>query len=537
MAAGATTKAKRGYTRETVKLTKAHVNRAERMLLDGKVPGRGMEWGDTEERGLTLRLTPQALTWYLRTRTDTVKLGAYHLLDVTQARFAAEKAKVGLRQGDNMKFEMSVFHNIMARTGGDLEVVGDVAFPDRSEPPPVPSMIRRRNGPWFWEDMIEEFLDYKATKVEASYLPKYAKYLRHPGYACLEGMLVCTITVERLQEIRDEIIANYSLSTAARCVNQARDAFDWTWRTHSGKSGLARAEEKWPMWREQWHVEYKSGKRKHTPTLTELARTLALAERHRSLGQTEHGTSAGTLGLLWFTVLTGQRTGQVAKTELDQVGHISQDTGVPGDDWVAVTWQGPQMKSRRQHVLPLPPAAWRELEGLLAPARAKSNRWLFPPKRGAGHASAGSMNQVLFRLAGKRHKQPDPKRVSPEEPIPDLLTEHGIRKWTLHDVRRSITEFLVDRRLGGAASAILDHEIAGAKDLREQTASVTRLHYDTAQRIALKAEGMALWCDALLAEVERERASLALQPLPAPRPRPKRKPAKCNPGRPRKIAA
>ncbi|WP_204272890.1 hypothetical protein, partial [Enterobacter hormaechei] len=61
--------------------------------------------------------------------------------------------------------------------------------------------------------------------------------------------------------------------------------------------------------------------------------------------------------------------------------------------------------------------------------------------------------------------------------------------------------------------------------------------YDTAQRIALKAEGMALWCDALLAEVERERALLALQPLPAPRPRPKRKPAKRNPGRPRKIAA
>ncbi|WP_204274239.1 hypothetical protein, partial [Stenotrophomonas maltophilia] len=84
-------------------------------------------------------------------------------------------------------------------------------------------------------------------------------------------------------------------------------------------------------------------------------------------------------------------TGQVAKTELDQVGHISQDAGVPGADWVAVTWQGPQMKSRRQHVLPPPPAAWRELAGLLAPARAKSHRWLFPPKRGAGHASAGSM--------------------------------------------------------------------------------------------------------------------------------------------------
>ncbi len=115
------------------------------------------------------------------------KAGRYHTLDVTQARFAAEKAKVGLRQGENMKVEMAIFHNVLQRTGGDLEAVGDVAFPDRSEPPPVPSMIRRRNGPWLWEDLIEEFLDYKATKVEASYLPKYAKYLRHPGYECFMG--------------------------------------------------------------------------------------------------------------------------------------------------------------------------------------------------------------------------------------------------------------------------------------------------------------------------------------------------------------
>jgi len=53
------TQAKRGCRRETVKLTKVHVDRAEKLLLQGKVPGRGMEWGDTEERGLTLRLTPQ----------------------------------------------------------------------------------------------------------------------------------------------------------------------------------------------------------------------------------------------------------------------------------------------------------------------------------------------------------------------------------------------------------------------------------------------------------------------------------------------
>lgn len=74
-------------------------------------------------------------------------------------------------------------------------------------------------------------------------------------------------------------------------------------------------------------------------------------------------------------------------------------------------------------------------------------------------------------------------------------------------MRRTLTTFLGDRRLGGAASAILAHHPSRNEDERERTEVVTRLHYDRSQRIDLKAEGMALWVDAVLAayagEVEK----------------------------------
>lgn len=85
--------------------------------------------------------------------------------------------------------------------------------------------------------------------------------------------------------------------------------------------------------------------------------------------------------------------------------------------------------------------------------------------------------------------------------------------------------------MGGVASAILDHTVDKSEDKRERRAPVTRLHYDRAQRIDLKAEGMAAWCEAILAAYERERDALDALPLPKPRPRPiRRRPGKVRSG-------
>jgi len=68
-----------------------------------------------------------------------------------------------------------------------------------------------------------------------------------------------------------------------------------------------------------------------------------------------------------------------------------------------------------------------------------------------------------------------------------------------------MTTFLDDRRLGGAATAILGHKMLHDRvNERERMATVTEQRYNRSQRIGLKAEGMTLWVKALLAAYKKE---------------------------------
>jgi hypothetical protein len=75
-----------------------------------------------------------------------------------------------------------------------------------------------------------------------------------------------------------------------------------------------------------------------------------------------------------------------------------------------------------------------------------------------------------------------------------------------------MTTFLDDRRLGGAATAILGHKTKQSQaNEREQLASVTEQHYNRSQKIDLKADGMMLWVKALLTACEKENRKLQLR--------------------------
>jgi hypothetical protein len=211
-------------------------------------------------------------------------------------------------------------------------------------------------------------------------------------------------------------------------------------------------------------------------------------------------------------VLTAQRTGQVVATPAAALVPVAEDAGVPGQGWKSLAWFGADVKSRRPHVIPLPPSVPALLERILRDerdGREVPSPWLFPSVRGDGHVTQTSLNQLLYRLGGRGGRA-------------DLLALYEIRPWTLHDVRRSLTTFLRDRRLGAAASAILDHA-DGRHDERDAVSAVTRLHYDRSQRIALKAEGLAAWVDAVLDAFETERAYVSSVRAPSPPPRTRRK--------------
>lgn len=507
------------YARERARLTAEHLKRARRMIDAGTVPGRGLDFCDEASPGLVLRVTPAAGTWILKLRMSTLRLGDMGSVPVAAAREAAARARLDVKDGRDPRTDMAVYAHAMERTGGDHESAADAAWPVEVER--QSDEDRRRNGPWQWRDLVDLFLARKERDLDPGWFAEYARFLRHPAFDRIGTRLVRDVTLDDLERIRDRILETNAPSTASRAVRQGREMLDWAWGHHGSKAGISRKTTPYPWWRDQWNVDYKAGKRKHRPTVEELARTLALAERYRTLGQTEHATAPGTLGMLWFTVLTGQRTGQVAVTRRQAVEAIEPDAGVPGPGWRAVTWDERAMKEDRPFVLPLPPAAWYAVDRVLAedPDRLGSE-WLFPSARGGGHVGQGALNALLYRLEGKRVTG----STVVARPMVDYLSVHGVRPWTPHDVRRAITTFLSDHRLGGAASAILDHEAGVTDDERDRRSAVTRLHYDRSQRIALKAEGMALWVEAIMAAYGREREALAGLPAPALPPRSQRAP-------------
>jgi integrase len=179
----------------------------------------------------------------------------------------------------------------------------------------------------------------------------------------------------------------------------------------------------------------------------------------------------------------------------------------------------------RPHSLPLPPEALKVLYSFHKEAGGKSE-WMFPGRDLGKHITPAALNLLKYRLQGRvydhtvrrkphRKGKPGPK-PKPKKVRPDLFREYGIRRFNFHDIRRTITTLLDDRRLGGAATAILGHKTTNSQmDEREKLAPVTEQHYNRSQKIGLKAEGMKVWVRALLAAYEKERRKLRARLQPA----------------------
>jgi integrase len=134
---------------------------------------------------------------------------------------------------------------------------------------------------------------------------------------------------------------------------------------------------------------------------------------------------------------------------------------------------------------------------------------MFPGRDNKKHITPAALKGRVYDHTTKqkpyRKGKPGPK-PRPKKKRRDLFAEYGIKPWTPHDCRRTITTFLDDRRLGGAATAILGHKTPYSRaDERKLLAPVTEQHYNRSQKIDLKAEGMMLWVKALLTACEKER--------------------------------
>ncbi len=157
----------------------------------------------------------------------------------------------------------------------------------------------------------------------------------------------------------------------------------------------------------------------------------------------------------------------------------------------------------RPHSLPIPPEAWASSSatGKRARSPARHRPPTCFPRSGATSmwASRRSTSCSTGWRGGPRTRASRSPAPAEEglDGRPAARGAHGaLRHRPLRAARRparAIATYLDERRLGGAASAVLAHKAARSEDERERVEHVTRLHYAKGQRMMLKAEGMETW--------------------------------------------
>lgn len=515
------------------------------------IEGRIAEWRIAGTPGLTLRITPGKVVWYIRRRDVSLRIGLAKDVNVATAKYYALQINLAAGRKRNLREFLNVLMNMERNDAEwrDGELRKNLLDPVQE---PVASKVneeiadrfadessvwayRKRIGDtgitWNWKTLTHEFLKYKAPKLKLKYRKQYESYLTLKEFEVVNDKLVSEIKLHDLERLRDAIHLNHAPSAVHRALTQSKSMLSWAWKYYATRSGLHEVQAEW--WN-RWSFEYSTRERTHTPTIQELARTLVIAESFRHLADGEHDTFSGTLGALWGVVLTAQRTGAFLQLRPDRMFDATKlNPKLRG--WKIANWTPDEMKGGkdggRPHSLPIPPTALKILGGFHEEAGGIS-RWMFPARDPHKHITPSALNQLMYRLQGRvydhtvkqkpfRKGKPGPK-PQPRKMRRDLFAEYGIEPWTLHDCRRTITTFLDDRRLGGAATAILGHKMPHSRiDEREKLAPVTEQHYNRSQKIDLKAEGMALWVKTILAAYEDEhrklgtRGQLVLRPVAA----------------------
>jgi integrase len=490
------------YTRERRRLSADDIDSARAMVAGSRVPGRGAEWADTEQRGLVLRVLPMGAVWYLRLRTTTVRLGTVDdIPTAAAARVAAMRVKVAVADGRGFKADLNMFSQALELTGNNETRADDVAF---AIPEPVDDAHRRRHGPWTWDDLVAEHLAAVTPGHKASWATQYRTHLSYKAFKRIGHLPLSMLTVERLEEVREDLLDEVAISSVARAVSQTRAALDWAWRYHRKKSALGDV-----AWWLGYDIQYKSKTRKHEPTLGEIGRTLALAERHRVLGTTSQETTPGTLKALWGLALTGQRTGALGGTRRSRISEMPERPG-----WQVWNWRAAEMKGTVEkalpHALPVPPEALAILAQFDEDTDTDTD-WVFPSRRVGRHVTSEGIAGLLDRMQGKSKPPRKTKAGKPAlkaTPRVDLFAKHDIRPWVPHDVRRALASYLDEEELGGAGSAILAHKTKTRDEEAARLEDVTRKTYAKAQRLKLKAAGMETWVGAVIAAYQREAAAM-----------------------------
>ncbi|WP_232628025.1 integrase arm-type DNA-binding domain-containing protein [Methylobacterium sp. Leaf118] len=207
------------YTRKRVSLGLDHVVRGETLIEEGRVPGRGIEFADTQTPGLILRVTPTASTFMLKTEHATVRLGEANRITVQQARDQAALARISLKRGRDPRRQVAAFEASLGHTGDEGAAAEISAAVD--DTPAQTEADRRAHGPWLWRDLVDEFLAAKLPDLKPTYRKDYESYLRHEAFNRIRDRLVSDIRIADLEGVRNAVVKSNTVSAARRVVSNS----------------------------------------------------------------------------------------------------------------------------------------------------------------------------------------------------------------------------------------------------------------------------------------------------------------------------
>lgn len=463
---------------------------------------------DLKCTGLSLRLKGEKVSFFLRYKGINKTLGwahageGWHIPSIKAGRDLADKVKRQIDFGGE-PFAEEFLRQHHHATENNLDLSHD----------DIVREMRPKVGTWTLKQCIEKAIEDKtadtATKPwRETTVSTLKSTFAKPEFASLLDMPAVNLKRSDIERIRDTMLKKHaSPAPAGKAVSNVSTVLSHCQSVHGGQSGLDRIE---PWWR-LLTVGRTVKPRTRNPGLEGLAKTLILADiytekrlpgRMQAKHDHKYGIRDGVAAAFHWVCLTAQRQG--AALAIQKTDYIPDPEN---EGWYLAAWGEGIMKAGVAHILPIPPRLVDHMAQKFQQVKRDESRWLLPSERGQEdiHIHRSSTLAVIQRLGARD------TLTKKRETAVDLLAVNGIKWWTPHDLRRTITKVLDDAGIPGGASAILAHEIkqtdkldGGNEDWQEQrVARITRLAYGGAQHIHLKRKAMMIWADTVLDEYDR----------------------------------
>ncbi|MEY9198407.1 integrase [Sinorhizobium fredii] len=516
-----------------IKIVEDHVNHAVKLAEEGMPSGDVLVYSDASTPGLQLRVQGKKAFWVLKYFKFTKTIAFAYPVDKRKMKAPTEARKLAAACKEILDDDPAMLEPFLIKRFGTS---GDNKTAKREMRPEVTTWTLQQ----CCDAVIQERrADGAEFPIGEESVEEWRRTLRRPQMKDVVNKPVAKLSRGDFDSIRRDIEKEYGLSPSKKAISNVRTILSYCCAHFSKESGLDH--------RDQWWEMMKSGKkikaRKRRPGIDDIAKTLILAEKylHEPLpGRQDgkRGVRENVFAALWWLVLTGQRTfAGLCLLRRD----LFPDPHRPG--WWLAGWGEDIMKMGIAHTIPVPPRVAEYLQPLIENARFTGSEWAFPSDRGGEiPVNRSSVLAVLERLGARdayarqtkkrleqqakkekeRAKLGDgtkKKRQRKQKPVDclDLLTAAGIKWWTPHDLRRSLTKVMDDEGIPGGASAILAHELKLSDNLNEdelspdqkeewqaqRMAKITKLAYGGGQHMQLKSRAMEAWTDAVLDAYER----------------------------------